>query len=57
MDKNRIDDYKSWTKVDWTKIELDENRIRRKQDWKKSFEPKPVGRIGVGRKVGLSIIP
>ena len=36
---------------------MDENRIGLKQDWTKSFGPKPVGRKGVERKVGLSVIP
>ena len=31
---------------------MDENRIGQKQDWTKSFGPKPVGRKGVGRKLG-----
>ena len=28
---------------------MDENRIGQKQDWTKSFGPKPVGRKGVGQ--------
>ena len=31
---------------------MDENRIGQKQDWTKSFGPKPVERKGVGRKLG-----
>ena len=30
----------------------DKNRIGQKQDWTKSFGPKPVGQKGVGRKLG-----
>ena len=29
-----------------------ENRIEQKQDWTKSFGPKPVGRKGIGQKLG-----
>ena len=36
---------------------MDENRIGQKQDWTKSFGPKPVGRKGVGQKVGLPYLP
>ena len=31
---------------------MGENRIGQKQDWTKSFGPKPVGRKGIGRKLG-----
>ena len=31
MDENRLDEYRSWTKVNWTKIGLDKNRIGRKK--------------------------
>ena len=31
---------------------MDENRIGQKQDWTKSFGPKPVGRKDVERKLG-----
>ena len=31
---------------------MDGNSIRQKQDWTKSFGPKPVGRKEVGRKLG-----
>ena len=30
LDENRLDEYRSWTKVNWTKAGLDENRIGRK---------------------------
>ena len=31
LDETRLDEYRSWTKVDWTNPGLDENRVGRKQ--------------------------
>ena len=39
LDENRINEYRSWTKVDWSNPGLDENSVGRKQ----------VGRKQVGR--------
>ena len=37
-----MDDYRSWTKVDWTKIGLDENRIGRKASDQNLLDEKSV---------------
>ena len=44
----KMDDYRSWTKVDWTNPGMNENSVRRKQ-----VGGKPYGSKWIGRKVGL----
>ena len=43
-----MDDYRSWTKVDWTNPGLDENSVGQNVVRRKPFGPKLIG-----RKVGL----
>ena len=40
LDKNRMDDYRSWTKVDCTNPGLDENSVGQNVVGRKAFGPK-----------------
>ena len=56
LDENRLDEYRSWTKVNWTNPGLDKNRVGRKQVGRKWIAWPPTTPIERGLRLGFRTV-